>query len=316
MSTCNTLAGRPTAAASSAPRATSPAAVPADEPSTNAGKTLLVPVEIGDDRRVRPADRDVAARAVAAEDDDRHAARARPAASAPRGCRAPNRCRHRRRARRRRCRRRARSAMRPVSRATTTRSAPASSAADRDPPHDADFAVSGRLADGRVQRRTSLPAHGLTMMPTAGHAPVTAPSSGRASASRTPAAMSRGVGHVLALERRRERHRRERRADPTDRRVEVVERLLLDLRRHLGAEAAEAHRLVGDDDPVGLAHRLDDRVDVERRQRAQVDHLGVDAVGGQLLGGGERCRRRSCPTTRSSRRCPAASTLATPSGTW
>ena len=36
-----------------------------------------------------------------------------------------------------------------------------------------------------------------------------------------------------------------------------------------------------------------DRVGVERAQRAQVDHLGVDAVGGQHLGGVERLGQRA-----------------------
>ena len=42
------------------------------------------------------------------------------------------------------------------------------------------------------------------------------------------------------------------RTDSAHGRVEVVERLLLDLRRDLGAEAAEANRLVDDDRAVGL----------------------------------------------------------------
>ena len=36
---------------------------------------------------------------------------------------------------------------------------------------------------------------------------------------------------------------------------------------------------------------LDDRRVVERTQRAQVDHLGLDALGGELLGGGRALDR-------------------------
>src|SRR6202042_2477509 len=46
-----------------------------------------------------------------------------------------------------------------------------------------------------------------------------------------------GVRDVGAFEHRAERHRRERRADAEHRRVQVVERLLLDLRADLGADA-------------------------------------------------------------------------------
>ena len=132
----------------------------------------------------------------------------------------------------------------------------------------------------------SLPASGLTMMPTA-DTPTLMPvrHSIRPRAGNDVADPRCDVGRrreVVLLERRAERHRRERRADAADRRVEVVERLLLDLGGDLGAEPAEAHGLVDDDDPVGLAHRLDDGVGVERLQRARVDHLDVDAVAGQL----------------------------------
>src|SRR5215210_9307901 len=46
------------------------------------------------------------------------------------------------------------------------------------------------------------------------------------------------LGDVRLLEGRGERHRRVRRGDPLDRRVEVLERLLGNRRGNLGAEAA------------------------------------------------------------------------------
>src|SRR6188768_980759 len=61
-------------------------------------------------------------------------------------------------------------------------------------------------------------------------------------------------------------------------RVEPVEGLLLDQRREVRAHAAVGPALLDDHDPVGLLDRLEDRVEVERPQRARVDHLGVDVV--------------------------------------
>ena len=42
-------------------------------------------------------------------------------------------------------------------------------------------------------------------------------------------------------------------------------------------------RLVHDQQPAGLGDRAGDRVDVERRDRARVDHLDRDAFAGQSL---------------------------------
>ena len=65
------------------------------------------------------------------------------------------------------------------------------------------------------------------------------------------------VGHLrdhVLLHHRRERERRELRADALDRRVEPVERLVLQHGRHLGAEAHARHGLVRDDRAVRLLH--------------------------------------------------------------
>ena len=64
-------------------------------------------------------------------------------------------------------------------------------------------------------------------------------------------------------------------------RVEMLEQLVADPRRQLGAEAARQLILVRDDHAVGLLHRGGDRVPVERHDRAQVDDHHADAV---LLG--------------------------------
>ena len=58
-----------------------------------------------------------------------------------------------------------------------------------------------------------------------------------------------------------------------DRRVEIVEGLFHDLRGDLGAHPAGLEVLVDDQQSPGLVDRLEDRLDVERRDRARVDHL-------------------------------------------
>src|SRR3954454_14001335 len=55
-----------------------------------------------------------------------------------------------------------------------------------------------------------------------------------------------------------------------------------------GGPAAGARALLDGHEPVRPRDRCEDRLDVERTQRAQVDDLGVDAVLGELLGGDER----------------------------
>ena len=73
---------------------------------------------------------------------------------------------------------------------------------------------------------------------------------------------------------------------PLDRRVEVVEGLFLDQRRDVCTHPAMRPALFDDDDAVGLANRVQDRVEVERAQGSRVDHLGLDVVlAGELLGG-------------------------------
>src|SRR3712207_7565776 len=74
--------------------------------------------------------------------------------------------------------------------------------------------------------------------------------------------------------------------------VEVVERLLRDERGEIRAAAAVGPALLDDHGAVGLADRLEDRVEVERAQRARVDDLRLDLVlvgehvGGALRGPG------------------------------
>ena len=57
------------------------------------------------------------------------------------------------------------------------------------------------------------------------------------------------------------------------------------MRGDLGADAGERPALLDRDEAVGLLDRRDDGLDVERAQGAQIDHLGLDALLRQLLGG-------------------------------
>src|SRR5918992_701248 len=67
--------------------------------------------------------------------------------------------------------------------------------------------------------------------------------------------------------------------------VEPVERLLLDQRGEVGAHAAVRPALLDDHGAVRLLDGLENRVEVERAQRAGVDHLRLDLVLlGKLLG--------------------------------
>ena len=72
--------------------------------------------------------------------------------------------------------------------------------------------------------------------------------------------------------------------DPLNGRLEGIEAAFHDLRSKLGAEAGGQRRLVHDDAAAGLLDRGDDRIDVERQERPEVDDLGVHPG---LLGRGQ-----------------------------
>src|SRR5271166_1268653 len=68
------------------------------------------------------------------------------------------------------------------------------------------------------------------------------------------------------------------RADAQNRSLEAVEAFLRDLRRDLGADATCHHGLVHDDAPARLADGGEDRLGIQRSQRAQVDDLDGLAI--------------------------------------
>ncbi len=73
--------------------------------------------------------------------------------------------------------------------------------------------------------------------------------------------------------------------DADGRVVEVVEAALADLRHDLAGHAGKGPALVDDDDAAGLLHALDDAVDVEGADRAHIEHVRVNALLLELVGG-------------------------------
>ena len=96
------------------------------------------------------------------------------------------------------------------------------------------------------------------------------------------------VRHDEGLERLAVGHGRVERRDQPDRRLERREAVLGDLRGDHARGRRMPRPLVDQHEPAGLLDRLQDRLGVERRQRARIDDLGLDALLGELLGRVER----------------------------
>ena len=122
--------------------------------------------------------------------------------------------------------------------------------------------------------------HGLREL---GHHHLGDPSRFRHTCADAPPAILRLRRRLQLLEVLRVRHRRVLAGDPLDRRVEIVEGLLGDDGRDLGAHAGEARARLHHHRAVGLPDGADDRLRVHRPQRARIDDLDRDAVLGQLL---------------------------------
>ena len=91
----------------------------------------------------------------------------------------------------------------------------------------------------------------------------------------------RVTDQVSLFERRRVRHRRVECPENADRRVERLERLLLDDRGEALADAAGAGVLLDDQHPIAVAGDAQHRFAIERHQRPQVQHARLDPVSGQ-----------------------------------
>ena len=111
----------------------------------------------------------------------------------------------------------------------------------------------------------------------------------------------RGIDHLgdrrqrELFQVRRIRHRHVLAGHARDRRVEIVERLVHDARRDFGADARLLPAFLDHDAAAGLLHRGDHRLGVHRPQGAQVDHLGLDVLLGELFGGLERVAHADRP---------------------
>ena len=65
--------------------------------------------------------------------------------------------------------------------------------------------------------------------------------------------------------------------------------------RDLAAKPASARRLVHDHAASGLGDGIQDGILVIRLERGEIDHLGIDALGGQLIGRRERILDHGAP---------------------
>ena len=93
------------------------------------------------------------------------------------------------------------------------------------------------------------------------------------------------VRHVKPFQLGRVRHRRVRRRDLQHRRVQPVEAARGDQPGDVGGHAATRAGFVHDHHAAALAHRVQDRLLVERRGGARIEHGAGDAFARQCLGG-------------------------------
>src|SRR5450432_2752362 len=99
---------------------------------------------------------------------------------------------------------------------------------------------------------------------------------------------SRDIGHALHLEVVVVRHGHVGACEPLDGGVELVEATPAHAIRDLGAHAVERPPFLDDEAAARLLDGLDDELLVERADRARVDDLDLDALGGELLGRAQR----------------------------
>src|SRR5688572_442114 len=88
----------------------------------------------------------------------------------------------------------------------------------------------------------------------------------------------RCAGQDSFLENGCVRHRAIETGDPSHGSIEILEQLLADTRRKLGAEATGERVLVGDDDAADFLCVGDDRLPIVRNDRTKVDYGNAEAV--------------------------------------
>ena len=92
------------------------------------------------------------------------------------------------------------------------------------------------------------------------------------------------IGHHRRKERGAVGRRRKDAVEPLHRGIEVVKARSMTCAAISAGDPARREVLVHDQQAARLVQRREDGVDVQRRQRARVDHLGRDALPGKRLG--------------------------------
>ena len=98
---------------------------------------------------------------------------------------------------------------------------------------------------------------------------------------------ARGAGEIVCLQAR-QRHDGVVSGHAAHRGEQAGQPLIGQACCDLGADATGQRRLVDDDAAPTAFDRLQDRGHVQRLQRRDIDHLGLDAVGRQGIGSGNR----------------------------
>src|SRR6266404_5991434 len=92
----------------------------------------------------------------------------------------------------------------------------------------------------------------------------------------------------MFFEGRRVRHRRVQRSHAHERPIKIMEGLFEKYRRNLARDSAGLRVFVHDQAFVGLFHGIQNRLFIQRKQRAQINHFGFDAFFCQGFGRFER----------------------------
>src|SRR5581483_4824906 len=84
--------------------------------------------------------------------------------------------------------------------------------------------------------------------------------------------------NVIVLHHRRERHRRVRSRDTSDRGVQAADASVRDAGRHLGAPSTREVVFLDDDQATGFAYGAEDRLLIERNQTSNIHDFHIDST--------------------------------------